>query len=675
VRRVPIRLKLAGALAVPLPALVAVALFEVADTAADRSGVRQQTELAIATTGPTGVVTALQNERAWLAVELVGFDDIMTVPVEGYDETRSATDAAIDNFRADLEGRSPVIAEAYDEALAGLAELDEVRADVDANTAPRDIENLVFSDLIFTRYTGLVEPFLDATARISLGVDDQELRHGTRLAHTTAEQIEVMNQLLNMLIRDGGYNDGISTPPEIVAVTQLRARFEDNAARLMTAVGPYGPIIAEHFPADVTERVVNEIHRVVAVELIEDGRVVVEAFDAPADAGYPALQEALSAEIDRRAGQLNRSAAARQRWFVGLAVLALGGTWVLAWAVARSITGPLRSLTRQAVAMAQDHLPRAVRGILDTPLGSDVAVPEVEPVRVSTRDEVADVADALNTVQNTALQLASEQAVLRRNLADSFVNLGRRNQNLLDRQIDFITQLEASETEFETDGDTLGNLFKLDHLATRMRRNAESLLVLAGIAPPRQWAAPVQLTDVIRAAVGEVEDYERVAVRDVEPATVLGTAASDVAHLLAELIENALVFSGPGQAVTVRGRHRHDGGYTLAVIDLGPGMPAPELDAANRRLSGHESFTVAPSKYLGHYVAGNLAARHRIHVGLQSEGRGVTAAVIFPPHLLGHSTVPVPPVAGRPGGEAGPARPPALAATPPSPARSRRRTS
>jgi K+-sensing histidine kinase KdpD len=185
----------------------------------------------------------------------------------------------------------------------------------------------------------------------------------------------------------------------------------------------------------------------------------------------------------------------------------------------------------------------------------------------------------------------------------------------------------------------------------------------------------VQLTDVIRAAVGEVEDYERVAVRDVEPATVLGTAASDVAHLLAELIENALVFSGPGQAVTVRGRHRHDGGYTLAVIDLGPGMPAPDLDAANRRLAGHESFTVAPSKYLGHYVAGNLAARHRIHVRLQSEGRGVTAAVFFPPQLLGHSVVPVPPVAGRPRGGAGPAGPPALAATPPSPARSRRRTS
>ena len=121
------------------------------------------------------------------------------------------------------------------------------------------------------------------------------------------------------------------------------------------------------------------------------------------------------------------------------------------------------------------------------------------------------MAQALNRVQDAALDLAVEQAVLRRNIADSFVNLGRRNQNLLGRQLDFITELETNET----DADALSNLFRLDHLATRMRRNAESLLVLAGIEPPRQWAAPVRLTDAIRAALGEVEDYQRVTVRGV----------------------------------------------------------------------------------------------------------------------------------------------------------------
>jgi hypothetical protein len=227
-----------------------------------------------------------------------------------------------------------------------------------------------------------------------------------------------------------------------------------------------------------------------------------------------------------------------------------------------------------------------------------------------------------------------------------------------------------------------------------MRRNAESLLVLAGVEPPRKWAAPVRLTDVIRAALGEVEDYQRVTVRGVEPATIVGAAAADLAHLLAELIENALVFSPPDQTVDIRGRFRparaaagaenmsraaagaenmsraaagaenmsraaagaenmsraavgpesmaraaegadEISGYTLAVIDSGLGMPPADIDAANRRLAGDESFTIAPSKYLGHYVAGNLAARHGIGVRLDaSPGNGITATVNIPPALL-----------------------------------------
>jgi hypothetical protein len=134
--------------------------------------------------------------------------------------------------------------------------------------------------------------------------------------------------------------------------------------------------------------------------------------------------------------------------------------------------------------------------------------------------------------------------------------------------------------------------------------------------------------------VGEVEDYQRVTVRGVEPATVVGAAAADLAHLLAELIENALVFSPPDQIVDIRGRHRNDG-YTLAVIDSGLGMPPADIEAANRRLAGEESFTIAPSKYLGHYVAGNLAARHGITVHLHdSPGNGITATVGLPASLL-----------------------------------------
>jgi signal transduction histidine kinase len=630
-RRAPIRLKLAIAVIVPLSVLVAVTSLEVAATSRELDQVRQQTELALATSGPTGLITALQNERAWPAAELVGFDGL-TVPVEGYEETRAATDEAIAGFRGDLEGKAPAIGRAYEEALAGLDGLDAIRADIDANAAPHDADNLVFSDSIFVRYSTLLEPFFEATARISLSIGDEDLRHGAGLVEATARQIEVLAQLLNTLASDGSYSGGIESPSEISVVARMRASVERNAHTLRTSSGPYEAIVAERFPAALTQSVLDTADRTVGAGPVENVSALADGFDAPPGGAYPDLQQALSAEVERRAGELNRSAEARQRVFVALAAIALASTVALTWWVSRSITRPLRSLTRQAQDMAQNRLPEAVLGILQTPLGQDVAVPVVEPVSVRTRDEVVDVADALNTVQDTALHLAVEQAVLRRNLADSFLNLGRRNQNLLGRQLDFITELENRETE----PDALANLFRLDHLATRMRRNAESLLVLAGIEPPRQWAAPVSLTDVIRAALGEVEDYQQVIVRDVEPATIGGSAATDLAHILAELIENAIAFSRPHQTVDIRGRAFPDS-YALAVIDEGIGMPGSEIDAANRRLAGAESFSVAPSKYLGHYVAGNLAIRHGMRAHLESPtGTGLTAVVRIPPHLLAY---------------------------------------
>jgi signal transduction histidine kinase len=630
-RRAPIRLKLGVAVIVPLSALVAVTSLEVLATSDELDQVRQQTELALATSGPTGLITALQNERAWPAAELVGLDGL-TVPVDGYEETRAATDEAIAGFRADLEGKAPAIGRAYDEALAGLDGLDAIRADIDANNAPRNADNLVFSDSIFVRYSTLLEPFFEATARISLSIGDEDLRHGAGLVDATARQIEVLAQLLNTLASDGSYSGGIESPAEISVVARMRASVERNAHTLRTASGPYAAIVAERFPAALTQSVLDTTGRTVGAGPVENVSALAAGFDAPPGGGYPDLQQTLSAEVERRAGELNRNAEARQRGFVALAAVALAATVALTWGVSRSITRPLRSLTRQAQDMAENRLPDAVLGILHTPPGQDVAVPEVEPVRVRTRDEVVDVADALNTVQDTALHLAVEQAVLRRNLADSFVNLGRRNQNLLGRQLDFITELENRET----DPDALANLFRLDHLATRMRRNAESLLVLAGVEPPRQLAAPVSLTDVIRAALGEVEDYQRVVVRDVEPATIGGAAATDLTHILAELIENAIVFSRPHQTVDVRGRALPDG-YALAVIDEGTGMPGTEIEAANRRLAGAESFSVAPSKYLGHYVAGHLAIRHGVRTHLESSaGSGITAVVVIPPHLLAY---------------------------------------
>jgi signal transduction histidine kinase len=644
-RRIPIRVKLAAALAVPLIAMGVVTFLEVASVADEAREVREQTDLATATIGPNGLITALQNERNWASAQLVGADQTLDLEVTGYDQTRGDTDAALAEFEAELDRRPDTARAAYAPALDTLGDLRGLRDEIDgivATTSPT-FDNIGLTTAFFDRYTALIEPLFGGMARISIVVDDPELRQGADLMEAVTRQMETVPQLTNALALPAtvstapGDLPGINRSAEISEVAELQDAFRRQADTLRTATGPYAAIAAEEFPEEFTQTLDAQTDQAVVTGQL-DITVFLASLDGPAsDLAYTGYRDQVAAALEDRADDLNGAAGNRQRTFGGLMVVTFGAAVALTVFVSLSITRPLRSLTRQAKEMADRRLPSSVSDILETPLGDDVSVPTVEPVRVPTRDEVADVADALNTVQDSALDLAVEQAVLRRNIADSFVNLGRRNQNLLGRQLDFITELESRET----DPDTLASLFRLDHLATRMRRNAESLLVLAGIEPPRQWAAPVQLTDVIRAALGEVENYQRVTVRGLEPGTVLGSAAADLAHLLAELIENALVFSPPDQTVEIRGVRRSGrdparrGAYTLAIVDSGLGMSAQDIAAANRRLAGVESFTVAPSKYLGHYVAGNLAARHDIEVQLHnSPGTGVTATVELPASLL-----------------------------------------
>ncbi|MGQ0825343.1 MAG: sensor histidine kinase [Actinomycetota bacterium] len=313
----------------------------------------------------------------------------------------------------------------------------------------------------------------------------------------------------------------------------------------------------------------------------------------------------------------------------GVGVLAL--TLLLFWLANRMITQPLRTFADEAQAMATERLPEAVDAVRSSPADMEFSAPRLEPIVMRGGTELTAAVDALNAVQASALGLAVEQAVLRRNVSDSFVNLGRRNQNLLARQIDLISKLEADET----DADTLEALFQLDHLATRMRRNAESLLVLAGQEPPRLWNKPVGIGDVVRAAMGEVEHYARVRLHpSSDDTTIAGAAVTDVSHLLAELLENALTFSPPDSTVDLYARHGDDG-YLVTITDDGIGMPTEDMERANARLRTSEVFAIAPSRYLGHYVVANLAARHDIRVQLSpSPSGGVLATVVLSPSVL-----------------------------------------
>jgi PAS domain S-box-containing protein len=224
----------------------------------------------------------------------------------------------------------------------------------------------------------------------------------------------------------------------------------------------------------------------------------------------------------------------------------------------------------------------------------------------------------------------TEQAALRQSISDLLHNLARRSQGLVDRQLELIDELERNEV----DPDRLHELFRMDHLATRMRRNVENLIVLSGVDQRRRWSESVPLRDVVEAAVAEVEEYSRVQVAGIHDLTLAGRAASDVAHLLAELVENATSFSSPTTRVEVSGGPTGNG-YVLEIEDHGIGMSDAELAEANRRLAEPLAADVAVSRMMGFHVVGRLAARHGIRVQLrQGWFGGVTALVLLPAVLL-----------------------------------------
>ncbi len=245
--------------------------------------------------------------------------------------------------------------------------------------------------------------------------------------------------------------------------------------------------------------------------------------------------DATIADADTTAFDADKSA---RLYLIGTAAAVILSI-LLATLLARRINRRLRRLTVAANQLATVELPRLVED-LRSPGDTTEPTEPITPLEVDSGDEIGQLAEAFNAIQQVTSQVAEEQAaLLRRGIADIFVNLARRNQSLLDRQIEFIDGLEAQEQ----DPDQLENLFKLDHLATRMRRNAESLLVLAGAEPPRRRARPVELADVVRVAIGEVEDFTRIHLLSLDETTIGGNAAVDLAHLLSELMENATQFS------------------------------------------------------------------------------------------------------------------------------------
>jgi signal transduction histidine kinase len=338
------------------------------------------------------------------------------------------------------------------------------------------------------------------------------------------------------------------------------------------------------------------------------------------------LENHLDATLTQRAFALHDSSSNTAGAESVLLVSALILAAAVVILIGRQLLASLQALRSSALHTANTELPQAVA---DIRAGSNLAI---APIPVDTSEEFGEVARAFDAVQQQAVALASEQSELRKSYSDSFVNISRRSQTLLERQLRLFEQLERDEQ----DPDQLATLFQLDHLATRMRRNNENLMVLSGTDLARRFQQPTTPADLVRAAVSEIEHYPRVVVQPLPEAKVVGYAASDLVRLLAELLDNAANFSAPTTNVVVSGYRRGDGSVGLDIVDRGIGMSNEELAAANRRLSSSGQVDLSTSRRMGLFVVARLAARHGIDVDLQRgpNGTGLHTSVRLRGELL-----------------------------------------
>ncbi|GGL17001.1 sensor histidine kinase [Streptomyces flaveus] len=522
----------------------------------------------------------------------------------------------VDAFRREVR-EEPVVAV----AMNRLEQLTAIRDSVDSGSADRTKTH--------TYYTGVIGALnaADPTAdKVTRG--DRRLRDDLAALQALAEAKEAGSQegsLLSGVLAAGsfrGTNFLDFVDRRVTRISAMSRFFE-------LATPAQRDAVMKMFSSPVTRRL-DTIENA-ALKASDGSRIRVDGTGFAddmlrVDATVHQAQRRVDSDVQARAKTLSDEATASLAGYLALGALVLAALIAAAVMAGRSITRPLNALAREADDVAQRRLPQTMARIQAGELVP--AEDERQPQR--SAQEITRVVAALHNVEHAALGLAAEQAVLRRNTAESLTSLGRRNQGLVRRQLALITALEQQEL----DPEALAELFELDHLATRMRRNAESLLVLVDERTPQIRTTTASSLELVQSAIGEVEQYRRVAIAQIEPRRISGRAVAELSHLLAELVENALTFSAPEQPVEVHGWGDR-GEFDIAVVDHGVGMSPEDLARANARIAGEEAFLVAPTRYLGHYVVGRLARRLGVEVLLSdTPGGGVSALVTLPARLL-----------------------------------------
>jgi signal transduction histidine kinase len=623
------RFTLAGLLVVPLVSLVVLWAFAASITLGNALHEHNYNRLITLSSAPTDkLVNQVAQERqqtfTWLSTDPRPTETVLNA-------SRNRTNAVVSAYRrmlAQTGGLRPASAQAAEDAVTRLlSRLPEIRASVDAETLSPAVAFTAYSnilDAVFAVYSAVeqVNSNLSVDRQTDASMDAaQALEYASReaalagaaagaaaSAHgqmTTSERRLFANAVANqrLLISSalGEFNPQLRAPWQRVYDSPLYHQFAALENRIAGSIGSRAPV-----PVDI------QTWQAVSRSFLGDLQ------DAQAQDGPP-----LAAMASRLSNQLVLEAALAAG--VGLAAVLLSVFVLLRYG--RRLNGELTTLHDTAQRMAGRRLPDVVERLRK---GEDVDVDaESPPPPPGTITEVARVAQAFATVQRTAVQAAVGQANLRKGVNQVFLNLSLRNQSLLHRQLGMLDSMERATG----DPSVLADLFRLDHLTTRMRRHAEGLIILSGSTPGRGWRDPVPVVDVLRAAIAEVEDYVRVDVASESHDAVVGTAVNDVIHLVAELIENATTFSPPATRVEVRADVVGTG-FAVEIEDRGLGLSAGELAGINEQLASPPEFDLDSSDQLGLFVVGQLAARHGIRVSLRESPYGGTTAIVLMPHSI-----------------------------------------
>ncbi|WP_328815862.1 sensor histidine kinase [Nonomuraea cypriaca] len=591
---------------------------------------REGVNLVGATTVDSGAVqpserllAELQRERR---LTLVALGTSGRLPDKMLRDQRARTDAtAVELVESATSASVQFAADAplqrrIDEALKSAEGIRTARKTIDDGRFDRGEAADSYNEVIDSLYR-----MFESVASL----DDKEIARDARTILAVSRSSEYLaraDALVAGALAKGGF-----TPAEHTEFVQLsgfyRISLEQNAAQLPAAD-------AAAYTAWAKSRAVNQL-RVLEQRLAQQSDTGVapvvtsaewRSATEPARAGLEKLisdggDRLVDSSVPGAVGVVVRLVLAG-----GLGLIAVVASIILSITTTRSLLAQLRKLRDAAHDLSDDRLPSVVERI---GRGEDVDLAKEAPSLDFGDDEIGQVGQAFNTVQRTAIGVAAEQAELRRSIRDILLSLARRTQGLVHRQLTVLDVMERRET----DPEELKELFRLDHLAIRMRRNAENLIVLSGSAPARTWRRSVPMVDVVRGALAEVEDYTRVTLMPMGDVVLIGRAVGDVIHLLAELIENAVSFSPPYTSVQVSGQLVANG-YVIEIEDRGLGMKPEDLASANDRIAEPPEFRITGTARLGLYVVSQLARRHDIQVVLKASPYGGTTVVVLLPQEL-----------------------------------------